>query len=498
MKILKDPACVFLLLAAGLYLAAYSSVLLDFDHGQHDDYNALAQVESENSGLIPLATSMGRPIYGLLLEGGFRMAKDVAGLTLLRWCSLGFLICLVGLLAGQLEKMGYDREFSRLVALSAGFLPASQVIISWATVGPYFLAAAIALLSFRIAAPGAKASALRGFGAAAIFAVSILIFQPSSLMYLLGFSAFLLLRQDWTPSSFIRYCGYHVAIVAGGAILAFVIVQFIIFATAIEPSDRTVFTNDLAAKARWFWEWGFRRSLNIFFLEYNFAGDGILSVRMTAVFRWLVAAILFAGLLIELMERNAFNRMVVLLCIPLLVPAHYIFNLVVLESYFSYRSTLPLSAFILFLFVFALWKIFNRLGLQSRARLTATIVLVAVGMSLASYHTYQYISYPQKLERSLARLWTRDIDPYSSDKVYIIESGWGSQSARIWDGEFGSPTFGFDWGSRFLVYSVLKERFPDLSFRQCLYQLYRGPEPPESPEEFAHIIDARKLALTRH
>jgi hypothetical protein len=179
--------------------------------------------------------------------------------------------------------------------------PAAQIVAGWATAWPYTVAALLALGGFALAEGDAEYCRCRQIGAALLVALSALIYQPNSLLYLVGIAAALPIRRGQPLPRKLRWVGTHLVVAFAGLVVAFLIMKLLYAFNLFTASDRIAFDHDPVSKLGWFLREPLLNALNLFVLNDDEAATRTAYI----VSAGITALLLAAGLGIEGLRRGA-------------------------------------------------------------------------------------------------------------------------------------------------------------------------------------------------
>src|SRR5258708_3599599 len=204
-----------------LPLVVYQQTIFYY-FGLRDDYSNIREAHEEPGKILAFTASHGRPIYGFLLQHSFERVWDIQDLQWLRLIgAMG-----IGLISAAsfllFVFVGWSLVPAACTAASLALLPAAQVIVSWAITWPYTVASLIAYGGFTVAEWALQNRRKWTFFAATLFVTtSALIYQPSSLFYVIPLAAALVKRRGRGFRHNFRSAGLHLGVVFAGACFCF-------------------------------------------------------------------------------------------------------------------------------------------------------------------------------------------------------------------------------------------------------------------------------------
>ena len=470
------------------------------DFGLRDDYANLREAHEEPGKMVQFTASHARPIYGWLLQQSFGSINTIAELAWLRLVGAMGLGLVAAALFGVLLRVGWHRLAAGFAAAMVVLAPAAQIVAGWATAWPYPVAALLTLGGFALAtAEGQRHQWLRRTGAGFLVAASALIYQPNSLLYLVGIAAALPMLRGRDLTHNLRWVGGHLAIVATGLIAAFLIMKLSYAAEVFTASRRIAFEHDPIGKLGWFLREPLLNALNLLVLN----DDGGATRAAYCVSAGLTGLLLAAGLSVEGWRRGWRAGGCWLLVLAILLPAALAANLAAAERFATYRTIFALTAVVL-IFLTLAWQ--NLCGLAGRAgrivEVSGYAVLLTIAIVMARDHAYTLIALPQGeelqiLERIVERMTLRE-PPL---RIYLVQPlPEDSPAAISYHDEFGALStsgalaFGADWAPKEMFKHLVRERFPERADRERYYRLEAGIQPPPQGKPFDLIIDMRQMA----
>src|ERR1700691_2968454 len=191
------------------------------DFGLRDDYSNLREAHEEPRTVIKFCASHGRPIYGWLLQATYGQTSTVQNLQWMRFAA-SLLLGAISLVSFRgLRALGWSFSTSLVFAVLLALIPSAQVIAAWAVGWPYAATALLAVGGF-FAAEGALTVGMSGGRGRAVgqwavalglMVVSALIYQPSSMFYVVPLAGALIVQRHRTVSQTARWVGIHLGFV---------------------------------------------------------------------------------------------------------------------------------------------------------------------------------------------------------------------------------------------------------------------------------------------
>lgn len=318
------------------------SILLSNNFGVMDDYDFLLNVYNDNNGTFTLLTGAGRPLNGILLDLGFRLAGSIEGLTVLR------LVTLVGIsLLGCSIYIFSRAHFIKVapsLALSCGFvlLPSIQVYAAWAQHFPTPFAGVIGFIGAFILTPPCgllrRSVPLAVLLSASLLAVAIVIYQPSAMLFCVGILISVISGSGtalaWTARR--GACALAVFVLAMGlGFLAFKVGQHFYPTSSI----RSGLVGNFRDKILWFISEPLENSLSLY------------ALRPDKFVRHITTAVMIIGIIAFSRRIGLKSVLLILFCSVICIVCSCLPNLATAENWASYRSFVSLSASALIVFV---------------------------------------------------------------------------------------------------------------------------------------------------
>lgn len=500
MKTIKKNHLVWAiaLLLLLLPLATYWNTTFH-DFGLRDDYANLREAHEEPGKILQFTASHARPVYGWLLQYSFEHIDEIAGLEWLRLAGAAGLGLAAAALFGLLLRVGWHWPAAGFAAAMTVLAPAAQIVAGWATAWPYPVAALLALGGFALANANREDYPwLRRTGAVVLVTASALIYQPNSLLYLVGIAAVLPVLRGQPPLARLRWVSVHLVIVAAGLAVAFLIMKLSYVAGVFTASNRIAFEADPVGKLGWFLREPLLNALNLLVLN----DDGGATRTMYSVSAWITALLLAAGLGVEGWRRGGWAGGFWLLLLAILLPTALVANLAAAERFATYRTIFALTAVVL-IFLTLSWQ--NLCSLAGRAgriiEVSGYAILLTMAIVVARDHAYFLIALPQGEElQILQRIADRIVPREPPLRIYFVQPLSEDSPAEIsYHDEFGALSTsgalvaGSDWAPKEIFKHLIRQRFPDLTDRERYYQLQAGIQPPPKDQLFDLIIDMRQI-----
>jgi hypothetical protein len=468
-------------------------------YGLRDDYSNLREAHEEVGKVVMFCASHARPLYGWLLQTSFGQIDTVQNLQWLRFAGSVLLGALSLASYRGLRALGWSGNQALAFAVLLALIPSSQVIASWAVGWPYPLAALLAFAAF-FSADAALALGLRGGARTAgqwlvaigLLVVSALVYQPSTLFYVVPLAAALIVRRRRSATQTLRWAGAHVGLLVASLGVAYCTMSVLYAAHVFVKSPRVAFETLWADKFFWFLGEPLPNALSLFVVNDDNGRDGLAYWACAAA----VGLILAAGVAIEWRRHGRERGLVYLAGLTGLPLVAFAISMVASERYATYRTILAMTAVLLCFLIASLSVLTERLNTHSRRALAALVLFVAVGM--AQHHAYSLVAVPQGNEWALIvngakqlRLGGRpDALPPS---VFAIASAPSDIStASIYHDEFGSISTNSEWVPREMFKRAMHDLHPEISDVEARYRFATGKFLPLK-QHFDLIIDLHRL-----
>lgn len=449
-----------LLLYCVVFLFIYSPAIL-MSYGMTDSYFDLY---SGTHGTLAsdtlLIVAEGRWVAAFLITKSYSALHGIAGLRDLRVLSILGIALFAWVLRGTLLRAGIPRAWATAIPLLVCVTPPFQVYAAWDVCWPYPYAACAAGIAAVVARRGLNsiidrkriATGVLFFVAAiALLVLSLATYQPAAMVFWL-FAAVLLLcdtvRFRRTVLLF-AVLGIIMAVALGlDAESGRIIVPLVAGHSFAAP--RTQLVTDIHAKVTWFFQQPLLDALNV----YNLFPMVTIAVA--------VSALGVLGLFVYLPGPLAVRLGKVGIAV-LLLPLSYLPNMVVAESWASYRTQVGLTSLCVLyvaLGALAMFQRGNSFIRVSVANMVLASVMVVISL-IATRNVMRDFALPQSEELAVlqTQLVSGRLDTATS--IYMIPSTWDdSAAADTRYDEFGTPTSAVAWSQKPMTYFVLEEIDP--------------------------------------
>jgi hypothetical protein len=420
-----------------------------------DDYECLQPAHGGFSVIWRFCISGGRPLSAISHFLSFSLSSKVSSLGFVRGVNVTTLCLLAAVIWFALSRVGFSSKLSALLAFVLVTLPPFQALAAWAGCAGYPLAAAAAGVScFLVMQSTGDANAWVRRGRLALACSLLLlgmIFHQTEVMFFWVFVAILVLSPREHESVVVRKVGYCLLVGAVACIVGFLVMK--LGDAAYGPLmglDRAAITHDAAGKIAWFFKEPLRNALNL-----NLIHPKTWRAEATAIFIAVGLFFYFGG--------SLRYRLTMLGLALMLVPLSYLPNLVIAESWASYRTLVALTALLVFYVFLALHgylQVLKIFSAQSRQRMLFGVVVSWAFFSgfVATRNLVRYFVEPQVIEYHLLKGHLRKIDLAAVQTIYFIRPGWadGVTSLVRYD-DFGLPSSCQPWVPEGMVKCAIRE-----------------------------------------
>jgi len=399
-KIQKPHPLLTFALFAAIFLVAFSPSFFR-SYGLLDDYYLLFLTLTKGAWCPEIVGSMmsqGRPLNLPFIAAAFSLLHTIDDLVYLRvFATLGTAL-LATLFFRHAMHVGWNRAQSFVLSLLVFSQLPFQVLSGWSLVG--FLGAfriPLAYVSFFLAKYAAqkplKSGAFAGLYLATVIALSaaMAMHQSTAMFFWIGMAQDALSPRRWEISrrlaaiafsAFGLACSIEYAICAWG--------KNAYEAYLLADRDRVSF--DFIEKIQWFISEPLTNSLNF----NNLAANGFIAVG--------VAALIFIGLslFVKDLEPKEWlkGRILLLVALPILC---YTPNLLVAESWASYRTLYALSTLSMLYFFCAAQGFSQRFKMKTSVVTGALFAAALISLFAANRNIAIYLAEPQSKELALLR-----------------------------------------------------------------------------------------------
>ncbi|MCC7276007.1 MAG: glucosyltransferase domain-containing protein [Alphaproteobacteria bacterium] len=425
----------------------------------------------------------GRPLYGLILNLALQPVGGVCDLALVRLLNLGLEAAIAAQLYALAARSGWPRGAAAAAAAMLVALPGFAVATAWATlIGPLVaIVLALAAASLATTAAGGRPGLLRLAAAACLLALALAIYQPGAMAFVPGVAIALVrrpatretLRDGLLPAALVL-----VAVVAAYAVFFLLLPHLV---PEVGPSRRTALTRDPWAKLLWFIGVPLRQAQNLFNLQpvprFGYAVAGLI----------VLGAFLRQGSVRPTMAALAVQGGAVALA--------FLPNLVVAESWPSFRASLPMAMTIAVLVAAALVAVGERIGGRWGAGMAGLLVAMPAvwGLLAMSAAADRGIVRLQREEWAQLVGAVRPLPAAGGRLVALLPAGSVPACAR-WQrfDEFGLPSTARPWAAAAMLRHAWIETHGD-----AVPPRFHVVAPGGMPPPAATVIDMASLLAAR-
>ncbi|WP_257448133.1 hypothetical protein [Archangium lipolyticum] len=465
-------------------------------YGMRDDYSILREAQEEPGKVLRVCASIGRPLYGWLLELSMRVAGGIDDLCWLRFAGVACLGVLGAAVFLLLKQQGWLLPHAALLAATLTMLPSAQVIASWAICWPQALASLLGAVAFALSdweahrAPGVLPRGSGWILAALVMAVATLTYQPSGLFYAVLVASWLVARRHDTFRSTLEGLARHLAVMGAGLGAAFVFTKLSFAMEVFQPSPRVSFELHWLDKAAWAMTHALPNTLALLVLNDTRGGP-------TEAFRLMVGLTLVTltvGVLLEGRRAGLAGCGRWLVGLAALSAAAYCVSFLAHERWPTYRTIYALTGVWSVFFAASLVNLGTLLPTGGQKVATALLAcLAAASVVLANRQSFELFALPQSRELALMEEGARRAVLAEQPRIFVITVLQDDTSApRRYLDEFGSVSIDAEWMAKEVLRQVMKERFPEVRDVSGAYRFATGSRAPE-PGGYDILIDLRRL-----
>jgi hypothetical protein len=464
------------------------------DYGLRDDYSSLREAHEEPGKILQFCASHARPLYGLLLQASYGQTTTVQNLQWMRFLAALLLGTLSVVSYRSVRALGWSLNAAVCFALLVVMVPSSQVIAAWAVGWPYALAALLGIAGF-FAAEGAMSPAnTRGRTVAqwtvalGLIIMSALIYQPSTMFYIVPLAAALIAQRRRSATQTLRWTAIHLALVAAALGCAYTLMSALYSIGFFVKSGRVAFEQHWLEKIDWFLREPLPNALSLFVLNDNNHREQGLYFTCAA----LAGLLLIGGVVMEWRRHGRARGLVWLGGLLGLPMCAFVISLVASERYATYRTILAMTAVLVCFMVASANALTAHLTRGARQAIAAFVLVLA--FACAQYHPYALIAVTQGNE------WDLIVDGAEHVKlgerkprIFAVASTPADRSSEsIYDDEFGSLSSNSEWVPKEMFERAMHDLRPHVQNLEARYDFATGPMLPAG-QHFDVIIDLHRL-----
>lgn len=399
-KIQKPHPLTTFALFSAIFLVTYYPCFQN-SYGLLDDYYLLFLTLTKGAWCPEIVGSMmsqGRPLNLPFIAAAFSSLHGISDLVYLRFIATLGIALLATLFFRHAMHVGWNRAQSFVLSLLVFSQLPFQVLAGWSLVG--FLGAIripLAYVSFFLAKYAAekplKSPTFAALYLATVFALtaSMAMHQTTAMFFWIGMAQDALSPKKWDISRrllAIAFSAFGIACTLEYAICAWGKSAY----SAYLLTDRDHLSFDVLEKIQWFITEPLTNSLNF----NNLAASPLIAFAMATT---IVTGLFFFIKTLEPRERLK-ERVFLLLALPVLC---YTPNLIVAESWASYRTLYALSALMVLYFFCAIQGISQKFAVSKNIVTGALFAAALVSLGCANQNVATYLAEPQSKELALLR-----------------------------------------------------------------------------------------------
>lgn len=424
-----------------IYLLTYG-VAISADYAFSDDYTFFNDMGHSNP--VPLIVGIvqgGRPIYAIY-SLIFCLAGSIADLGWIRLISIFGTAAFASLMCYNLKKYtSIPLGVIYPAAIACGLSPAFQVYSAWTVTSIFPWAAFLAGLS-ALCLPS-KIDFQRIATSFVLLVCSVFIYQPAGMV----FWAFLLPRVllEGSGSNQLKLLVRSLIVMGAALIVDFgssKILPKILFSN-LPQFSRSALVTDYAGKIEWFLKEVIPDSLALFSITPR---------------TWCISLVVFVIIAaIILKYKRPISIIKNLAIIGAIAILAYLPNLIIKESWASYRSQVGLDSVIIILFFISIYDICRVAKLKLLSVGFACAILI-VGCLTAHRNVDDYFVKPQVKELMLMENYLLSQKAlYQAQQFYLVPSSWKDRLSPVlrYD-EFGLPSSMQVWVPEGMTWAILK------------------------------------------
>lgn len=492
---MRTRICFYLLLLTPL-IVYWQTAFHDF--GIREDYSYLRISREEPGEMVKLTASHGRPLYGALLETSYAVAGQVENLAWMRLTSILLLTILGIVLWRQLYHSGWGEVEAAAIGLGVALLPAAQFVTSAASCWPQVLTLVLAMAGFSAVETEIERGGLKRvvalLGGCMIYTAAGLIYQSNVLFALVPITAVFLVRTGREPMSDLKWGAFHLAVMAAGLLLSWLLVQGLFSNGVFEQSGRMALETNPFTKLLWFVLHPLPNALAL----YALADDHYHGVIYYALLALVVLALLVFGFRRSLAAGNALvvrRWKICLFALPFVAQG---ISLVAAERAGGYRLLFALSGLVLVLAIFAIRTLIEgRKKIKPRLVYSGYAVIFLLIAISAQRHSYVLVGEPQGQEWTLMKNAVLRAAFNKPVRAYVITPTAEHRSTdRIYRDEFGALSSRSERIAQEMFKTAVRYRFPDRLPKGGSYAVEAGQTEPEAGA-YDIVIDMRRMQTLR-
>lgn len=491
---MRTRICLYVLLLLPL-LVYWQAIFADY--GFREDYGFLRMAQEEPGKLVKYTASLGRPLSGALLESTFAATGYVDQLPWMRLASVLLLTLLGVVLWRQLYNSGWNEVEAAAVGLGVVLIPSAQAVVASAAGWAQAMTLLLAMAGFSAIETEIERGGLKRFvalfGGCMIYTAAGLIYQSNVLFALVPLVAVYLVRTGREPLSDLKWGGIHIATIATGLLLGYLLAQSLFTNGVFEASARMHFATNPFTKLIWFFSQPLPHALALFALaDDNFHGVVIYGFALLAVLGLLGFAFRRSIKRGEEVHRTRWK--VCLFAMPFVMHA---VSLLAAENTAGYRTLFALTGLVLVLVLFACRTILQDWKMKPRIYYPVFGIIFLALAFVANRQCFSLIAEPQANEWDMMQGHVMRANFTKVPRVYIITPTVADRSTdRIYRDEFGSVSSSSHVVAEEMFRAAVRQRYPAKLPKGSSYTLVVGPTLPQAGT-FDVVIDMRRMKSLR-
>ncbi|EMJ9758475.1 TPA: hypothetical protein RFT58_001756 [Klebsiella pneumoniae subsp. pneumoniae] len=422
-----------------LLLVAYSPAIIG-NFGFSDDYSTYFVANMSHSDLIKWDVMSGRPLYAALRYFAQGFIESTSDFKIFRIVSVASIISLGMFLYFFLRKSQFPGGLIAwcITPVLLCCLPPVALYGAWSTCFPYVTSIILAGLSYANLNYNHNISAyLRAPLSLLLLALSFAIYQPTGM----SFSLFMLIDNCLNDSRIsYKKILINVVTIASGMFFSLLFSKAVPLLWYGQTFPRSALATSLNEKAKWFLDKPFHDAVSnysIFYTSFYFTAS---------------LAVLILSFLLICKQKDGLKKAA--LSIAILIGS-FSPNLIIAESWVSYRSLVSLELCIGVVMAFGMASFTNRFNFRSVA------LSVAAAYAVFSCASFIYTNFVRQYDQESIVLKTAIKDKITKDYTgYLMfdisNPEWNVFSPTKYD-EIGAPSIQIAWAISGFADSLRKE-----------------------------------------
>ncbi|MBF8420953.1 hypothetical protein [Klebsiella pneumoniae] len=434
---LRDMSAIIFIIVA--LLAAYSPAYIG-TYGFSDDYSTYFAANLSHTNLIKWDVMSGRPAYAVLRYIAGKFIETTSDFTFFRLLSVISIAALGGYLYFFLKKVSFPGGVVAwaVTPVLLCSLPSVSLFGAWATCFPYVASILLCGASYSTLNHCKNLRpAIRFFISLFLLSFAFAIYQPTGM----AFSFFMLIDNCLSNNS-IEYKKIinNAIMMALGMVASLAFSKVIPTAVYGETFARSALANSIEEKASWFFDKPFHDAIS----NYSIFHSPLYFNLSLALF---IASLIFVGL-----QNDGFKKAALAIII---IIGSFSPNLIIAESWVSYRSLVSLELCIGVVMAFGMASFTNRFNFRSVA------LSVAAAYAVFSCASFIYTNFVRQYDQESIVLKTAIKDKITKDYTgYLMfdisNPEWNVFSPTKYD-EIGAPSIQIAWAISGFADSLRKE-----------------------------------------